>query len=1297
VINNPVVSWASADTTIAIVDQSGTVTAVAVGSVTIVATSGGETGSAGVTVGEGFVAGDSLAIIDSTRIVLLSDSAERATGTYRFQRTSGPMPDWDTVAVVVGAQGPGFLRRVERVSVAGDLATIETSDADLTEAVKVGAFATSSRVFDDSAANVQGNIQWGPTQVLSLAEGVQTSAAGGISLNGVKLAFKVPGKTAEVEASFTINDGTISFPVIMDLGTRIELGSGIIPLPELKEFHAIFGGGVELDINQYTIAVTGALTASKDSTIQRPLAKFSKRFAVFAGSVPVTGELILSFKAEAAIQASVAVELTGDFQAGFGVQAGARWNKGSGWSDASGANQNFDSSPLGFGVKGSVEAKVAVVPELFLRLYDVAGPFINIQPYLKASADMTVPAYDWRAGIDHGIDLVGGFKVQILSKTLASFSLGVPLYVIPLLEAYSDGPLRVRETTSGSDLPPSYRIRVRPGFTVVDALLGRNHSESFRDTTFARGSPILLDDIRSGQGFPHVTQLMRIQGNCTPGADRITKGIVSDFSHGILGIGGDKDTTEVVFFPHCIPFGAIQPSVVTSGPDQDPDGYQIRFERIDTTGSSPKWFTDTADVAPSPNLAPFIPIGVSGQTLLDSLIPLNPKPPGNNATGAFQLSLHDVRKNCAVARPAVHPITSYSGDTVQTSFQVHCIHLGAVMARSTLQDSDPVPGFPVVHSATVTETGAGAVVASDTLVASDSTVAGQLIPLFTASGADGRHAAVLTPQANRCTPQGGGSRAVTVLSADTTVADYLVTCVERFHLRNTTFGSGTPDPDGYQVVIDGGQTIDVATNGTVPVAGLPPGGHTLQYTGLASHCGLRVAPPTATVPVADSTLLEFQVECGTFAAPSGLSAGATGPNAIRLDWIGGNDPVHSVVLHRVYRDGAVFDSVPAPLVTWSDTTLTPNESHDYTVTAVNGQGTESAPSSTVRATSLALPPTGLVATASGAADISLTWDFVTGIQGYRVYRDGAVLPGIVTDSAFVDTGLGSATRFDYRVTALNDASVESAASAPDSAVTDPLPPSGLSAQTSLTVVSLNWSAGGPEVVMYLVQRDGAVLDSTPSTSYSDTLVSSNTSYQYTVEARTSVGVLSGPSALVTATTLPDAPSGLTATAVSDTRIDLSWTRPSGQVGQYRVTRTGLDTLVAGTAFGDTGLTPSTTYDYQVSAFGVTGLEGPAAAASATTMPATTGGLLVITQTSELASASYTVAIEGAGGFRQTSAIGANDQVLFSQLAPGTYGVALQGTPAACTVAGLNPRVESVQVGVVTQTVFVVSCSGTDAP
>jgi fibronectin type 3 domain-containing protein len=1288
-VADPVLVWASTDSAVASVDATGLVTALDVGTATITATSGGETGRAAITVGSDFVAADSLAVLDSTRILLLSDSAERASGTYRFQRISGPMPDWDTVAVIIGAQGPGFLRRVEQVSVSGDVATVETSDADLSEAIEVGRFATTSRVFDDSAANQQGNIFWGPTQVLEVADGVQAIGAGrGVDLSGVKLAFMTPGSTAQVEVSFTIEEGAISFPVIMDLDADFSFLQG------LTKFRALFGGGVQFDIEKYAIAVTGSLAASKDSVIQKKLIKFSKRFVTFAGYIPVSGELILSFKAEAELKASAAVELTGDFHTGFEVRAGAEWRRGSGWRDLSGSSRNFSASPLDLAIKGSVEAKVAVVPELFLRMYDVAGPFVNIEPYLKAAADMTAPAYDWRAGIDHGIDLNIGFKIQIMDKKLASFAKTVPLYVIPILEAFSDGPLRVADSTTGSDLPPGYRTRVRPDWDVRNALLGRDHSTSYRDSSFARGSPILLDDVRSGDAFPHITSLVRVQGNCTPGAYHIPRGVVSGFSHSALGIGGVKDTTEAKFFVFCIPFGAIRAGVVTSGPDQDPDGYDIRFERIDTTGSSPKWFDDDREPPPAPNLALPIPIGVTDSVLLDSLIPLNPRPPGNGATGAYRLRIGDVQKNCAVARPMDRSVISNSGDTVQARFQVQCIHLGAVMSRSTLLDPDPVSGSPVRHEVTVAEAVLGSsAMTRDTLVASDSAVAGGLFPLYSASGADGRHLADLVPLANRCSPGGGSARPVTVLSADTTVADYPVSCVERFHLRNVTTGNGPPDPDGYQIVIDGTRTIDVATNVTVGVAGLAPGSHTLAYTGLASNCGLQSGPASAAVPVHDSTLVVFSVACGTFTAPSGLSGTVLGSTSVRLDWIAGADPVHGVTHHRIYRDGVVFDSVAMPLETWRDTTLTPNETREYSVTAVNGQGTESVATSVVRLTTLALAPTGLVASARSSSEIDLAWAFVTGIPGYRVYRDGVVQPGVVADTTFIDGSLNPATRYRYHVTALNDASVESAASDTVSAVTDPVTPTGLQAQTTSRAVSLAWDSGGPEVVVYLVTRDGASWDSTVAPTFTDTVVASNTSYQYAVEARTSVGVLSGPSAPLTATTRPDAPDSLTATTVSDTRIDLAWTAPSGQVTGYRVRRAGLDTVVTTTGFGDTGLTGSTTYGYLVSAFGVTGLEGPADSASATTLPPTTGGLEVITQTSGAATSAYTVVIEGSGA-RHSRAIGPNDSVLFSALTPGTYEVILRDLPSTCTVSSANPQSATVQVGSVTQAVFVLTCSAT---
>jgi chitodextrinase len=81
---------------------------------------------------------------------------------------------------------------------------------------------------------------------------------------------------------------------------------------------------------------------------------------------------------------------------------------------------------------------------------------------------------------------------------------------------------------------------------------------------------------------------------------------------------------------------------------------------------------------------------------------------------------------------------------------------------------------------------------------------------------------------------------------------------------------------------------------------------------------------------------------------------------------------------------------------------------------------------------------------------------------------------------------------------------------------------------------------------------------------------------------------------------------LTATAVSASQIDLSWTAasdPESGVASYKVYRNG--TVVAtptGTSFSDTGLAGSTSYTYQVSAVNGAGLEGPKSASASTTTP-----------------------------------------------------------------------------------------------
>ena len=95
----------------------------------------------------------------------------------------------------------------------------------------------------------------------------------------------------------------------------------------------------------------------------------------------------------------------------------------------------------------------------------------------------------------------------------------------------------------------------------------------------------------------------------------------------------------------------------------------------------------------------------------------------------------------------------------------------------------------------------------------------------------------------------------------------------------------------------------------------------------------------------------------------------------------------------------------------------------------------------------------------------------------------------------------------------------------------------------------------------------------------------------------------------TDTTPPSTPTNLNATAASATRINLSWTGSSDNVGVagYRVYRGGV--VVAsptGTSFADTGLNASTTYTYRVSAVDAADNESPQSAqASATTQSADT--------------------------------------------------------------------------------------------
>src|SRR5205085_207809 len=124
----------------------------------------------------------------------------------------------------------------------------------------------------------------------------------------------------------------------------------------------------------------------------------------------------------------------------------------------------------------------------------------------------------------------------------------------------------------------------------------------------------------------------------------------------------------------------------------------------------------------------------------------------------------------------------------------------------------------------------------------------------------------------------------------------------------------------------------------------------------------------------------------------------------------------------------------------------------------------------------------------------------------------------------------------------------------------PTVPTGVAANAiNPTRVDVTWNASTDNVGVtgYAVYRHGTQIGSVngSTTSYSDTTAAAGTTYHYTVDAADAAGNRSAQSAQATATTpaagdtqAPSVPTGLAATAINSTRVDLSWTASTDNVG-----------------------------------------------------------------------------------------------------------------------------------------------------
>jgi fibronectin type 3 domain-containing protein len=181
----------------------------------------------------------------------------------------------------------------------------------------------------------------------------------------------------------------------------------------------------------------------------------------------------------------------------------------------------------------------------------------------------------------------------------------------------------------------------------------------------------------------------------------------------------------------------------------------------------------------------------------------------------------------------------------------------------------------------------------------------------------------------------------------------------------------------------------------------------------------------------------------------------------------------------------------------------------------------------------------------------------------------------------------------------------------------PIPPAptGLAATAAtISQINLSWTAS-PGAISYTVKRAAVsggpyttVLAGVNTTNFSDTGLTSSTTYHYVVSAVNGSGEGSN-SAQASATTLtapPDAPTGVT-TVLGSNQVTLNWA-VSGGATSYTVKRSTTSggpyaTVASGvtaTSYTDTGLTNGVAYYYVVSASNANGTGADSAEVSATT-------------------------------------------------------------------------------------------------
>lgn len=473
----------------------------------------------------------------------------------------------------------GLLQRVESVRTEGDEIVATTRQATLAETFERADFEQTTNI---EPSNVETNQELRPGVTFHALERESRQGLGSpFELDFDEVLLDTDGDRSTTNDQLLLN-GQISFSASFDAALQVRQF-------KLRRFLFAVDLQESVDIEMIGNFDDAQIDESKQLT------RINLDTIVFqVGPVPVVIriDLVVSIGVDGTITARVQASASQS----TAVRLGAEYTDGDGWNGINQTDSNFEVPPPEFEFT-STDARGYVRPQVEIKLYGIAGPFIFAEPYVRFAAELyTTPFWQLYGGLSLGAGFV--VTVPVLGE-VASWEASFEAFEEtieessnrpPTLEIVSPGD--GSSVTAGSDLSLVVTAQDREDASVPITVTGPGVSESSGSSEEGGETTITVNDLCEG------VQELTVTATDSDGAsDAQTISIVVENATPTVEI--DTSTLTGTSAPPIFPGGYVTATADVSDPrcsSADP----VAIDLVE-------WYVDGAQVSRSTELVTRLP------------------------------------------------------------------------------------------------------------------------------------------------------------------------------------------------------------------------------------------------------------------------------------------------------------------------------------------------------------------------------------------------------------------------------------------------------------------------------------------------------------------------------------------------------------------------------------------------------------------------------------------------------------------------------------------------------------------